>query len=179
MEKVPVGSLSKETYCRLYAPLLLPPDLGRILYLDIDMIITGSIREIYESNFNDILFMAVRDTSLGIEEAKKTLHMKNSDIYVNAGVLLMNLDLLRKEFDMERLIGYAAKHPDNVLYHDQDLINKFYHERIGYLNWIYNYEARFHSVLEILLYPIQKKNLLKEVRIVHYMGGKKTLEAGF
>lgn len=179
LKNVPIGSFSKETYFRLFAPLLLPPDLDRILYLDIDMIIAGSIRKIYESDFKNNLFMAVADTSLGIEEAKKTLHMNNSDIYVNAGVLLMNLDLLRKEFDMEKVIGYAVKHPDKVPNCDQDLINKFYHERIGYLDWKYNYEARFHSVLEILMYPFQMKFLLKKVRIVHYMGQKKPWKPGF
>lgn len=98
--------------------------------------------------------------------------MKNSDVYVNVGVLLMNLKLLRKEFDLDKMIGYAVKHPDKVPNCDQDLINKFYHDRIGYLDWKYNYEARFHSVLEIFAYFIQRKWLLNEVRIIHYMGQK-------
>lgn len=179
LEDVPVGALSKETYFRLLAPRLLPKDLDRILYLDIDIIVTGNIREIYEVEFNNNLFMALPDTSSGIENFKKNLHMKNSDVYVNVGVLLMNLKQLRKEFDLDKMIGYAVKHPDKVPNCDQDLINKFYHDRIGYLDWKYNYEARFHSVLEIFAYFIQRKWLLNEVRIIHYMGQKKPWKPEF
>ena len=179
LEDVPIGNLSKETYFRLLAPRLLPKDLDRILHLDVDMIITGNIKEIYGMNFNNNLFMASPDTSLGIENTKKNLHMKNSDVYINAGVLLMNLKLLRKEFDLDKMIGYAMSHPDEVPNCDQDLINKFYHDRIGYLDWEYNYEARFHSVLDIFAYFIQRNRLVKTVRIIHYMGQKKPWKPEF
>lgn len=173
LENVPVGAFAKETYFRLVAPFLLPKDLDRVLYLDTDMIITGSIREIYDLKFNNNLLMAVPDTSLGIENVKKNLHMKNSDVYVSVGTLLMNLELLREEFDLEKMLGYAVSHPDKVPNCDQDLINKFYHDRIGHIDYIYNYETRFHSILDLFVYFIQRKRLLKEVRIIHYMGHKK------
>ena len=51
LEDVPIGNLSKETYFRLLAPRLLPKDLDRILHLDVDMIITGNIKEITKCDF--------------------------------------------------------------------------------------------------------------------------------
>ena len=173
MKDVPVAMLSKETYYRLMAPRLLPENLDRILYLDIDMIVTGNIRKIYEADFGNKLFMAVPDTSVGLEPLKKKLHMKKNSVYINAGVLLMNLEKLRQEFDLEEALEFARKHPDRVPNCDQDVINGLYNERIGHLEWDYNYEARFHSLRDILSYPFQCRRLQKKIKIIHYMGADK------
>lgn len=179
MRDVPVSALSKETYYRLMAPSLLPEYLNRILYIDIDTIVVGNIRKMYETDFNGNLFMAVPDTSSGIETVKKNLRMKKSSVYVNAGILLMNLELLRQEFNLEEALDYAKKYPDRVPNCDQDLINGLYTERIGYLEWNYNYEARFHSISEVLIWPFQYRKLLDEIKIVHYMGAGKPWRPGF
>lgn len=179
MKDVPVAMLSKETYYRLLAPQLLPENLDRILYLDIDMIVVGNIRKIYEIDFGNKLFMAVPDTSSGLEPLKKKLHMKKDSVYINAGVLLMNLEMLRQEFDLKEALEYAKKHPDRVPNCDQDVINGLYHERIGYLEWNYNYEARFHSVVDVLTYPFQRRRLQKEIKIIHYMGANKPWKSDF
>lgn len=179
MKNVPVKMLSKETYYRLMAPQLLPDDLDRILYLDIDMIVVGEIRKLYESDFGNKLFMAVPDTSLGLEPLKRKLQMKKESVYINAGVLLMNLKMLRQEFDLTEALEYAKKYPNRVPNCDQDVINGLYHERIGHLEWIYNYEARFHSVMDILTYPFQRRRLQKEIKIIHYMGANKPWKPDF
>lgn len=170
---VPVGRLTQATYYRLLAPGLLPSDLDRILYLDIDMIIVDSIDKIYYSDFNSKLFLAAPDTLMEIEEVKKNLRIKQDNVYINAGVLLMNLDLLRKEFNLDEALGYAIKFPDRVPNCDQDVINALYHKRIGLLEWTNNYEARFHEISEILAYPFIFKKILKDIKIIHYMGAKK------
>lgn len=179
LKNVPVGSLSKETYYRLMAPALLPQHLDRILYLDIDMIITGNIRDIYQVDFQNKFFMAVPDTLLEVDNIKKKLRMKKDSVYVNAGVLLMNLKLLRKEFDLKRALEYAIRNPEKVPCCDQDVINALYYEQIGYLDWIYNYEARFHSISEILTFPLQLKYLRRNIKVIHYMGSRKPWKSGF
>ncbi len=179
MKDVPVSFLSKETYYRLMAPGLLPLNLDRILYLDIDMIVIGDIRAAYEVDFKDKLFMAVPDTSSGIETVKQNLHMKKDSTYINAGVLLLNLELLRHEFDLEEALGYAKKYPNRVPNCDQDVINGLYSDRIGYLEWIYNYEARFHSISEVLVWPFRYRRLKKEIKIIHYMGAGKPWKPGY
>lgn len=179
MKNVPVSFLSKETYYRLMAPSILPQNLERILYLDVDMIVVGDIREIYEADFLDRLFMAVPDTSSGIEVVKKNLHMKKGSTYINAGVLLLNLELLRQEFNLEEALDYARKYPNRVPNCDQDVINGLYSDRIGYLEWMYNYEARFHSISEILVWPFQCRKLMRRIKIIHYMGAGKPWRPGY
>lgn len=172
MQGVPVASFSKETYFRLFAPLLLPENVHRVLYLDTDMIINGDISDCYHLDFHENLFMAVPDTSLGIDEVKKKLNI-GRDIYINAGVLLMNLDLLRKELDLKELLLFAKKHPDQVQNCDQDLINKFFHDKIGLIDWKYNYEARFHGLLDFINYPFFYLKYRKKIKVIHYMGADK------
>lgn len=179
LKDIPVGNISKETYYRLMAPELLPTELDRVLYLDIDMLVVGDISAVYQADFHDNLFMAAPDTLPEVDQYKKRLHMKKDSVYINAGVLLMNLDLLRKEFDWKEALDYAVKYPERVPSCDQDVINALYHKRIGHLDGNYNYEARFHSIKEIFTYPFRYKNLLEKIKIIHYMGPNKPWKSGF
>lgn len=179
MKDVPVASLSKETYYRLMAPDLLPKELDRILYLDIDTIVVGDIREMYKVDFEGKLFMAVPDTSSGLDIVKKNLHMKKESAYVNAGILLMNLELLRQEFDLKESLDYAKKYPERVPNCDQDVINGLYYRQIGHLEWVYNYEARFHSIFEVCVWPFRYRKLREEIKIIHYMGSGKPWKPRF
>ena len=78
---------SKWTYMsmmRTALPFLLP-ELDRILYLDIDTIVNMDIADIWEVPLDGQYFAAVR------EPAKS----RPGFTYINAGVMLMNLDKLR------------------------------------------------------------------------------------
>ena len=57
-------SLSKETYARILIPELLP-DFERLLYLDCDTIIEGSIVQLWKIDLGDALVGMVPDYSLG------------------------------------------------------------------------------------------------------------------
>lgn len=178
LKGVPVASFSKETYFRLFAPVLLPKNVHKVLYLDTDMIINADISDCYHLDMKDNLFMAVPDSSLGLAEFKKRLNM-GTDVYINVGVLLMNLDLLRKGFNLNKLLLYAKNHPEIIKSCDQDLINGFYHDRVGLMKWEYNYEARFHDFGDVIKYPLFYIKNSKKVKIIHYMGADKPWKMGY
>lgn len=78
---------SKWTYMsmmRAALPFLLP-ELDRILYLDIDTIVNLDISDLWETPLDNCYFAAVR------EPAKS----RPDFTYVNAGVMMMNLEKLR------------------------------------------------------------------------------------
>ena len=94
---------------RLALPLMYP-DLDRVLYLDVDTIVERDISELFELEFGGCYFAAVPE------------YAKSNDdrLYVNAGVLLLNMKKLRDGMAQE-LIDEA-----NAAYHqypDQDVIN--------------------------------------------------------
>lgn len=60
-EDFPVGLpfqepfITKEAYFRLFVMDVLPQDLGKVLYLDVDMVICDSIRELWNTDVSDVL----------------------------------------------------------------------------------------------------------------------------
>ena len=68
------------------------PDADRILSLDVDTIVTQDIGELFGLDLTGYYMAAVRDTG------------RNSDDYFNGGVMMMNLDLMRRDLMDDQLI---------------------------------------------------------------------------
>ena len=86
-----------EIYYRLFASDLLPDTLDRILYLDVDIVVIQSLKELYNMNFEDNLYIACSHVSENMTHLNAKRLGLNEDVpYINTGVLLMNLVALRK-----------------------------------------------------------------------------------
>lgn len=102
-------------YCllRLFADITegLPE---KLLYLDTDTVINKDLSELYSTDINNFELAAVEDY-LG-----KTFKYKG---YINSGVLLLNLPMIRKTrlFEKTRLACKTKK----MWFPDQDALNKF------------------------------------------------------
>ena len=81
-------------FTRLFSGVILPPDVDRILYLDCDTIITGDISELDKVQFNGNIAMGVKDCISGTY--KKNVGLDADSPYINAGVILFDMDALRK-----------------------------------------------------------------------------------
>lgn len=95
---------SIETYYRLMLMDILPDNIDRILYLDVDLIINGSVEEFYHVDFKgDEVIVAddsngkrSRDT-FGSKQAEMFKDMLDNGFrYFNAGVMLFNVQEIRK-----------------------------------------------------------------------------------
>ena len=117
---------SQVTYFRLFTPIFIP--LNKIIYLDSDVLILSDLIEMYQAQLNNNYILGTLDVySGGIDY----LGIK-SDKYINAGVLLINLDKLRKDQKFIDLIKMAKYHP-NLCNHDQTVINYVLYPHIGLL----------------------------------------------
>jgi lipopolysaccharide biosynthesis glycosyltransferase len=111
---------SAANYYRLLAPRLLPTSISKILYLDSDIIIRGSLCDLWNTDVADCALAAVANfwddhrTDLGLAEGTK---------YFNSGVLLINLQFWRQNNVPERAISFAKENPEKVRFHDQDALN--------------------------------------------------------
>lgn len=108
-------------------------DLDRILYLDCDIIVRKSIKALYDTNVDDYYFAGVKD--ILYEENCKRLSLEK---YCNAGVMLINLDLWRKNNIEEKLFKWCIENPDKIKWQDQDVLNVVLQDKIKYLDDIYN-----------------------------------------
>ena len=173
LEDVPVVNLSKETYYRLFAVRLLPRSVERILYLDVDILVIGSLKKLYLTDIGDYYFAGARDTSNGMNKCNERLEIPNVYNYINAGVLLMNMTLLRENLDLKKTLDLVRVCP--MPYNDQDLINKLFYDKIKVVSNQFNHEARYHSIEDILSYPWEyfRSVKRKKVKLTHYMGKSK------
>lgn len=103
------------TYYRLKLPSLLP-HIKRILYFDCDFIINSSLKDLFETDIGDAPIAGVLDID------KRKVH--KNPTYVNAGMLLMDLENMRK-LDLEnKFLDWTRKHKDTITCGDQEIINE-------------------------------------------------------
>lgn len=161
--------ITKETYYRIFAPLYLPKEVDRILYIDPDTIVINPLSGFYNSNFKGNSLIAAKHFD-GIIDSynKKRLHMTKTEHYINAGIMLMNIEEMRKCFDKEKVFEIINRKKPKLLLADQDLINILYDGKIDLESeFIINLDERTYKKLpKSTAMDIVRKNTI----IVHYNG---------
>jgi lipopolysaccharide biosynthesis glycosyltransferase len=109
---------TKANYYRLLIAQLINVD--KALYLDADIVVNDSIKELYETNICDCYLAAVQEPGFDRHEALKM--NKNSD-YFNSGVLLINLVYWRKNNLQKRVLSFISENPNAIKFVDQCGLN--------------------------------------------------------
>ena len=177
------GRYPQEIYYRLAAPLLLPPELDRILYLDADIVVINPLGPLYRSDFEGKLFMACTHTRELLTRANShRLGLEKPVPYINTGVIMMELDGLRREIDLGAIRQYATEHFDALLLPDQDILTALYGTRVTLLDsLVYNLSDRILALHNAN--PLQERLDLDWVRkntvVIHYCGRNKPWKPGY
>lgn len=171
----------KEIYYRIFAAQYLPAHLDRILYLDPDIIINRSILPLYHLDLGDHFFAAASHIGPFLQKFNEVrLDMEEESLYINSGVMLMNLELLRKEQDPQAVFDFIRKYDRALLLPDQDIISSLYGTRICGLDaFLYNMTERLfaqHSLFERRLDLDWVRN---NAVIIHYCGRNKPWKANY
>jgi lipopolysaccharide biosynthesis glycosyltransferase len=130
------GHISIATYFRLLLPSILPPVINRALFIDSDVVINGSLRELWETPFEGHSLAAVTDRNLDMQ--RERLEMDADSPYFNAGMMLIDLDAWRKANVLERGMAYAIKNGDKLNNWDQDVLNHLFEKRVLLLHQRWN-----------------------------------------
>jgi len=176
------GRYPAEMYYRIFAAQYLPQDLERVLYLDPDITVLGSLRGLYEMDLEQVLFAAASHVGNMMTRLNSVrLESKEEDSpYINSGVMLMNLRRLRQEQRREDVYQYIEKHRSKLILPDQDVISGLYGPEIQLLDANrYNMTERIFA-----LHPDSEAWLdLDWVRdhavIIHYCGRNKPWKPGY
>lgn len=115
--------VSLATWFRLLAPMLLPDNVDKLLYLDGDIIIDGSVKDLWATDVSHVAIGACIDESYMDQEVYRRLGLDAAIPYTSAGVLLINLRYWREHRVMERCLDCVARMADKLLFHDQDTLN--------------------------------------------------------
>ncbi len=114
--------LTTAIYIRLMMPSILGAETGRLLYLDVDMIILSSLRPLAEIDLQGHVLAAVDEPVRGLIETRD-LPFPADAPYFNSGMLLIDLDRWRAEEIGQRAFDFAFEHADNIGLPDQDALN--------------------------------------------------------
>ncbi len=150
---------SLTTYYRFILPEIC--DFDKVLYLDCDTIVNKSLSGLYKTNINNYYIAGVIDSY-----EKENCERLSLNKYVNAGVLLINLDLWRKDNVTQRLFDWTINNQDKIKWQDQDVLNVVLQEKILYLPEEYNAQVsklEFGNTKEF-------NKIGYNATIIHYVG---------
>ncbi|MDE7331572.1 MAG: glycosyltransferase family 8 protein [Lachnospiraceae bacterium] len=176
LAEVPVFRyFTKEMYYRLFAGVMFPSE-KRILYLDPDIMIRGSLISMYETDLEGNILAGIPDYAINrmLSAHKVAIGFKEEEQYINSGVLLMDLDKMRENFQAGYISHAVEEWRERLEYPDQDIINLIFRGRIKLLERKYNYNTGYGSEMGMLFYILGGFLLEKNYpKVVHYMGAVK------
>lgn len=172
------GANSITALIKFDLPAYIPED--KVLYLDCDILARKDISDLFEIDFDDKVACVVRDS--GKIYQKNGLRGKLND-YFNSGVMLLNLDYMRKNHMTEKLIESKISLDNNKLV-DQDAFNMAFHGLTKLLPIRYNaLMINLHNSIDKFsmnqLNDFYKTNysciydLEEDVRILHFASKEK------
>ena len=157
----------------MYFRFLLPKvlnDAERVLYLDCDTIIRGSLRKLYQTNLYKKACAVVVDQQC--DDVLIINRLRISSPYFNSGVLLLNLDYWRKNDISNCLISYIHNNSNTCIYPDQDALNVILEGKVTYLPYKYNYQEMWATMRLQTRIHYSKWSKIEEASlnpiIVHY-----------
>lgn len=169
---------SIEMYYRLAAHKFLPETLDRILYLDPDIIVLNPISDFYHQDFKDCMFVAAEhEHSTKVVSSFNKFRLKTplAKGYFNTGVLLMNLNLIRKNVHLPAIYSFIEENKYRLFLPDQDILNALYWDKILPADGFrYNYDARYYELSKLL--PTKKNSIEwieKNTVFLHFCGKDK------
>ena len=148
------------TYFRMFLPELYP-QYDKVLYLDSDIVVLGDISQLYNTEIGTNLVAAAPDditqyNKVFQEYAEKVVGVVKYQNYFNAGILLMNLDQLRK-FNFQDKFLYLLGTVKFSVAQDQDYLNRLCKGRVTLIN----------NQWDIM--PVINRKINKEdIKIIHY-----------
>ena len=149
------------TYFRLFIPELYP-QYEKAIYLDSDMVVVGDISKLFSRRLGKNLIGAVPDQSVYAtpefqEYVEKVVGVDSYKNYFNAGMLLMNLDELRK-FKFQEKFLYLLSTVKYTVAQDQDYLNRLTKGRVKLLDDSWN----------VMPLPSLEKRTERDLNIIHY-----------
>lgn len=101
------------------------PEYNKCIYLDCDLIVYGDLKELYETELGNNYLAGVRDCHIMEDTPREVQHqnllgLPSRDKYVNAGVLVINLEKIRNDSLVPCFLKQLKR---ENWYEDQDVLN--------------------------------------------------------
>jgi lipopolysaccharide biosynthesis glycosyltransferase len=171
--------MTKECYLRLLAAEILPQHIEKVLYLDSDIVVVGDLGPLWGTPLAGKVVAAAPDypllRSVTSPERRALLGIPQDALYVNSGVMLMDLAEWRRRNLTDTMFEYVARMGPALEFYDQDAVNAVLHDDILLLDPRWNLQARIYRAGR-RAFP-RDYEATREARrnpaIIHYTGSEK------
>lgn len=157
----------KVAFIRLFISELFDERVSRVLYLDCDTVVNGSLAELWHMDMGEHIIAGVCDCLSPRYHAN--LEMDLASPYINSGVMLIDLDKYRSFSVRDKVLRFIEGHSDVIRYPDQDVINAVFEGRILTL------APKFNSIT--LFYDFSYDDMLKYRKPIKYYSREQVKEA--
>jgi lipopolysaccharide biosynthesis glycosyltransferase len=152
----------------VYSRYLIPglaENIDKVIYMDVDVVVRGDIKELYNEDLGSYALGAVPEYTNVLDEHKKELGLSKKHKYFNAGILLLNIKAFREKDILREIVHMTLEIKPK--YQDQDIFNLYYENsykilkskyNVSFWMWKYNQEVTNQKIT----------NALKDPFIVHY-----------
>ena len=184
---IDTGGFDISAMGRIFIGSVLPGEVERVLYLDCDTVVLGSLGRLWRTELSGCVLGAVMEPTI-YPQVKERLSLKREDAYFNSGVLLIDLRAWREKEVERQLVDFYLKNGPELLACDQDTINGVLKGKIKPLSPRYNFftNYRYFHYSDLVSQSPSYKKVSKDIfrrakahpAVVHYMGDERPWKAG-
>lgn len=158
------------TFYRYLIPEMVT-DIDKAIYLDVDILVKRSLNSLWKIDLEDYYIGAVPDFYFidDVDNHKNQIGLKDTSVYINAGVLLLNLKKFKEDKISQKLISESIKQQKVFSLGDQDALNVVCEDNIQIISNVYNYQSLYVQLDSV--YREEKDNIVIE----HFVGADKKL----
>lgn len=138
-----VSRYPKSIYYRFFIAQEVPKSVNYILYIDCDIIVKDSLKELYETDLNNKIIAAVYDKRPFEIETINRLCLPIENGYFNSGVLLIDVQQWNLNNITSRLCKLILDYSERLVFPDQDALNILFTGNWKKLHLRYNLQQGF------------------------------------
>lgn len=170
LERFPeIRHYSTSAFSRYFIPEL-KPELEKAIYLDVDIIVTGDILELYNQNLEHYALGAILEDfyPANYTYLKKICpEYKGGSNYFNSGVLLINIPEFNKRGCLQKLLDCTFQYYKKMSCADQDIFNIIFQNNFKILDYKFNFMPDHKNYI----IKTNKPNAIQSIKnhiVIHY-----------
>lgn len=149
-------------------------NVPKVLYLDADIVVNGSIKDLYNTNIDEYYLAGVTNFAF---DRRIDLEMSEDAKYFNSGVMLINLVAWRRDHIRERVVEFIKRKPWAIQFVDQCGLNSVVNGRWKELHPKFNVLGCFFEDKNDIYAALFPEGALKDAVhnpiIIHFSGSDK------
>lgn len=152
------------------------PDINKLIYIDCDTLIVGSLLDLWEIDLENHIAAGVLEAMGGFH--KKAIGLQSWEPYFNAGMILVDLNKWRKENYDEKAKDFIRKVNGEMEYADESVLNGIAATDMKIVSPKYNLTSLsvYFSIHEVQIYrkpcfhysEEELREALEDARIIHF-----------